>query len=107
MKEEDDEPVMTRSNRSAFTRSRSLDYIRIVKTIFLEESSGSSDKKKMTESSSSSGMKKETEISSSSGMKKEPELIHGGGSFKASGHMNLRALRGVQQEQARVRAASI
>ena len=104
MKSADDEPVLTRRNRTAFTRSRSLDCGGMKK-----ETESSSGMKKETEisSSSSSGMKKETEISSSSGMNKECQLIYGGGSFKATGPMSLRALRFVQNQQARVRAASI
>ena len=101
MKAEDYEPVLTRRNRTAFTRSRSLDCGGMKK-----ETESSSGMKKETEISSSSDMKKETEISSSSGIK-ERQLIYGGGSFKPTGPMTLRALRFVQNQQARVRAASI
>ena len=100
----------------AFTRSRSLDFYKSKnekesgsdKKNEKESGSHGSDKKNETKSGShgSSDKKNETESGSSSSEKKnEKEIISYAGLFQASGPMNMRAVRHLQN--ARQRAASV
>ena len=111
----DDEPVLTRAGRMAFTRWRSLDHYMIKteckggsekKNEKESSSGGSSDKKNETESSSHGSSEKKNETKSgSSSENKQKEIISYAGPFKASGPMSMRAVRLVQN--ARQRAASV